>query len=110
MTSIWEIRPEMKSNHPAPFPLAIPTRIIYSIFSNETGKKIIDPFGGSGTTALAAHLLKHEYVSVDIDPAYSQMAKERINKNKDNYNLVTEEIGRHRVGKTYKERKAEKCE
>jgi modification methylase len=98
----------MKNKHPAPFPIEIPTRIIYSIFDDETGKTIIDPFGGSGTTALAAHLLKHNYVSVDIDASYSRMARRRIKENKDNFGLIRKEVELHKVERTYKERKSKR--
>lgn len=108
LTSIWEIRPEMKNKHPAPFPIEIPTRIIYSIFDNEINKLIIDPFGGSGTTALAAKLLNHNFISIDIDSRYSKMAKERIKKHGKNFELIQKEIMLHKVKKTYKQRKEEK--
>ena len=108
LTSIWNIRPEMKNEHPSPFPIEIPTRIIYSIFDEEKNKVIIDPFGGSGTTALATHLLNHNYISIDIDSHYSQMARKRIKDNKDNFSLIQNEIKLHKVMKTYKQRKMEK--
>lgn len=48
--TIWRINRETNNEHPAPFPLELPLRAIYSIFDNEEGKTIMDIFNGSGTT------------------------------------------------------------
>lgn len=106
LTSIWNIRPEMKNKqHPAPFPIEIPARIIYSLFDQEKNKLIIDPFGGSGTTAIASKLLNHNFVSIDISEKYNSIAKERIKNINDFKNIIDKEINQHFVKKTYKERK-----
>lgn len=109
LTSIWNIRPEMKnSKHPAPFPLELPLRIIFSIFDEEKSKVIIDPFSGSGTTAIAAKLLDHYFIAIDISEKYineSKVRLENINYEKD---LFEKEIALHKVNKTYKQRKEER--
>ena len=105
MTSIWDFLPEKSSSHPAPFPLVLPVRIIYSIFGDSSGKIILDPYSGSGTTLLAASLLGHSYVGIDISETYIEMAKERL-KNKDKFmQVITEEKKLHVVKQTFKERK-----
>ncbi|WP_342262592.1 MULTISPECIES: site-specific DNA-methyltransferase [unclassified Spiroplasma] len=110
LTSIWNIRPEIRNQeHPAPFPIELPTRIIFSIFSEETNKIIIDPFGGSGTTALAAKLLNHHYISVDISKQYTEISRNRLYNIEKYRNLVEKEKVSHFVKMTYKERK-NKCE
>ena len=99
----------MKNNlHPAPFPIEIPTRIIYSIFDEDKNKIIIDPFGGSGTTALACKLMGHQFISIDISKKYSDIAQKRIEKEGKNYDLIEKELELHKVLKTYQERKNEK--
>lgn len=113
LTSVWRFRPEMNkltvSNHPAPFPIELPTRCIYSIFDNEKDKFIIDPYMGSGTTAVVCKLLRHNYFGIDISKKYTDEATHRINN-------ITEkeiadfnnELSLHIVNKTYKDRKKEK--
>ncbi len=64
----------MKNTHPAPFPVALIERIIGST----NAQLILDPFMGSGTTAVAAKRLSRDFVGIDISPEYVEMAKKRI--------------------------------
>ncbi len=73
---VWEIGQELNNPHPAPFPVAFAERCIGAT----EAKLILDPFMGSGTTALAALNLGREYIGVDIAPAYCEMADQRIKK------------------------------
>lgn len=79
LTSIWRIRPEFSNAHPAPYPVEIPTRIIYSMLDDEKGCAIIDPYIGSGTTAVVAKYLGHKYLGIDMSEKYCETANERIN-------------------------------
>ena len=76
--SIWNIAPEKakKIGHPAPFPVELPKRFIdlYS-FKDEV---ILDPFIGSGTTALAAKSLNRHYIGYEINNDYIQIANLRL--------------------------------
>ena len=76
--SIWNIPPERakKIGHPAPFPVELPKRFIelYS-FKDEV---ILDPFIGSGTTALAARSLERHYIGYEINNDYIQIANLRL--------------------------------
>jgi site-specific DNA-methyltransferase (adenine-specific) len=76
--SIWTMNAESarRIGHPAPFPEELPNRLIqlYS-FTNDI---ILDPFMGSGTTAVAAVKAKRHYVGYDINEAYIQLANKRI--------------------------------
>ena len=71
---IWEFNQEMKNKHPAPFPMALPTRCIEST----EAQIILDPFMGSGTTAIAAKRLDRNFVGIEISPEYCEMAETRI--------------------------------
>ena len=71
---VWEFTQETKNNHPAPFPIALIERII----SSTTAKIILDPFMGSGTTALAAKKLGRNYIGIDISKEYCKMAEQRL--------------------------------
>jgi modification methylase len=106
LTDIWEIRPEMKSKHPAPFPLEIPLRCIYSICDNEINKVIIDPYMGSGTTAVACKFLNQNYIGIDCSQEYIDIANDRINNYELEKDVFEEEISKHIVKETFAERKA----
>ena len=113
MTSVWRLRPEMNkstvSNHPAPFPIEIPTRCIYSILDDKEGCDIIDPYMGSGTSAVASKLLGHNYFGIDISEEYIINANNRINNITDKeISDFNDEVAKHKVNKTYKDRKKEK--
>ena len=73
---VWEFGQEMKNKHPAPFPV----ELIHRIISSTKAKVILDPFIGSGTTAIAAKMLNRNYIGIDISPEYCKMAIDRINK------------------------------
>ena len=77
-TSVWKFGPELKNDHPAPFPLLLPLRCIESVLT-EPGV-VLDPYSGSGTTGVAATLLGHHYIGFDLSEDYHQMARERIEK------------------------------
>lgn len=104
LTSIWRFPPERKNGHPAPFPLLLPVRLIYSILDDKKGV-VLDPYVGSGTTCLAAKLLGSNYIGIDISKEYVKGAESRL-KNYLNYkNKVEEEISKHVVEKTFVDRK-----
>ncbi|MEO0295551.1 MAG: site-specific DNA-methyltransferase [candidate division WOR-3 bacterium] len=75
-SNCWYFPPEKKRDHPAPFPLELPMRLIK--FYTWEGDWIIDPFVGSGTTLLAALKLKRNAVGIDISENYCQIARKRI--------------------------------
>lgn len=71
---VWEFPQEMKNKHPAPFPVALVERII----SSTHAELILDPFMGSGTTAVAAKNLNRNFIGIEISPEYCEMSKERL--------------------------------
>jgi DNA modification methylase len=76
--SIWTFPAESASkvSHPAPFPVELPYRLaqLYS-FEDEV---ILDPFMGSGQTALAALKAGRHYIGYEIYPEYVSLAQSRI--------------------------------
>ncbi|HEY4832314.1 MAG TPA: site-specific DNA-methyltransferase [Waddliaceae bacterium] len=105
LTSIWRFSPERNNPHPAPFPVLLPLRCIYSILDDKKDAVVIDPYMGSGSTAIAAKLLNHNFIGVDISQEYIDLAEERLGKLSDYKVLLEEEKQKHFVRKTFKERK-----
>lgn len=81
---VWEFKQEMKNEHPAPFPVALIDRII----SSTNAQTILDPFMGSGTTAVVAMGLKRNYIGIELSPDYCEMAEQRIERNKKQSELL----------------------
>ena len=75
-SSTWRINPVPKNGHPCPFPLEKPSRLI-SLYSL-TGDVILDPFMGSGTTAVAAQQLDRRYIGYEIIKKYCDLAEKRL--------------------------------
>lgn len=105
LTSIWRFPPERRNGHPAPFPLLLPVRIIYSILDGRKGV-VLDPYAGSGTTCLAAKLLGAHYIGIDISGEYVKNAESRIKNHLTDKNIVDEEIAKHTVERTFADRKS----
>lgn len=65
-----------KFPHPCPVPVKLMERIIK--LTTEEGDLIVDPFAGSGTTAIACMNTNRRFIGYEIDTLYSDMANERI--------------------------------
>jgi len=77
-TDVWELAPQSASrvNHPAPFPVELPQRLI-DLYTYR-GDLVLDPFMGSGTTAVAAVRTDRHYLGFDTDAGYVEAARARI--------------------------------
>lgn len=75
---LWELPPESATRvgHPAPFPVELPQRLI-DLYTYQ-GDLVLDPFMGSGTTAVAALRTQRHFAGFDTDPAYVAAARDRI--------------------------------
>ena len=75
---VWEIPPESAARvgHPAPFPIALPERLIH--MNTYEGELVLDPFMGSGTTGVAAVRTGRHFIGFDTDAAYAGAAMARI--------------------------------
>jgi len=76
--SVWNLSAESarKVGHPAPFPVELPRRLIQ--LYTFAGEVVLDPFMGSGQTAIAALKTGRHYVGYEIDPGYVELAERRI--------------------------------
>ena len=66
----------LRNGHPAPFPVELAERLI-KLFSF-VGDTVLDPFGGSGSTAAAAIRSGRNSISIEIEPEYVDMAAARL--------------------------------
>lgn len=77
--NIWKIPNQKRGiNHPAPFPEQLANDHIVS-WSNP-GDVVLDPFGGSGTTAKMSVLNDRDFIYIDISDEYVEIAKRRVNE------------------------------
>jgi len=76
--SVWSFPAESakKVGHPAPFPVELPYRLIQ--LYTFSGEVVLDPFMGSGQTAIAALRAGRRYVGYEIAPEYLKLAERRI--------------------------------
>ena len=76
--SVWTFPAESakKVGHPAPFPVELPYRLLQ--LYTYSGEVVLDPFMGSGQTALAALRAGRRYLGYDIDDTYVRLADRRI--------------------------------
>ena len=63
------------NGHPAAFPRELARRCIQ--LGSRIGNTVLDPFGGSGTTGLAAVELGRKAILIELNPTYAQMGRER---------------------------------
>jgi modification methylase len=76
--TVWEMNTESAVDHPAPFPVELPKRVI--ALYTQPGDVVIDPFMGSGSTAIAAVLTGRHYVGYELSAEYCQLAQARLAK------------------------------
>lgn len=81
ITEVWQEKAEMHSDHPAPYPIQLIDRIIPSVLAGGEGNIIVlDPFMGSGTTAIAAQKCGCNWIGFEMSEVYKKMAENRIEK------------------------------
>lgn len=75
---IWNIQPESATRvgHPAPFPVELPERLIHLYTYRDD--LVLDPFIGSGSTAVAAVRTGRRFVGFDTDEKYRRIAMHRV--------------------------------
>jgi len=75
-TNVLSFVPETKVNHPAPFPLELPSFFI-KLFTDENDL-VVDPFLGSGTSAVAAHKLGRRFFGCEMQMEYQGGIEDRL--------------------------------
>jgi DNA modification methylase len=93
---LWDdIKGEKQGEHPAPYPAALAERLI-RMFSF-VGNTVLDPFTGTGSTAVGTSRCGRNSVSVELEPKYVDIAEERIKKERGtltNYQNLTVDVTR----------------
>lgn len=74
--NIWTFGGASTRQHPAPFPVELPTRLI-RMFSF-VGDTVLDPFSGTATTSVAAATWGRDSIGVEVQPLYHDMAVQRL--------------------------------
>ncbi|HON08790.1 MAG TPA: site-specific DNA-methyltransferase, partial [Verrucomicrobiota bacterium] len=88
MRNLWELPAERhKTTHPTEKPEKLLERII--LIGSEEGDTVLDPFMGSGTTGVVAKQLNRNFIGIETDCTYFNIAKDRIEKTNLKTNLTT---------------------
>lgn len=76
LRNYWVLGPDSNGNgHPAAFPRELARRCI--LLGSQENDLILDPFGGSGTTGIAAAELGRQAILIELNPKYVKIGKER---------------------------------
>lgn len=84
---VWTIFQETNNPHPAAFPVELVRRCIQST----EGRVVLDPFMGSGTTAIAAEAAERDWIGIDISEHYCRVARERLAAHRESHDSATSE-------------------
>lgn len=77
-TNVWYINPDTSNLHPAPFPVELSNRLVrYYSYVDDI---ILDPFMGSGTTAVSCIKYERNYIGFEYSLEYWEMSNKRIRR------------------------------
>ncbi|MCX7736054.1 MAG: site-specific DNA-methyltransferase [Candidatus Kapabacteria bacterium] len=89
MKNLWEINAEKhKTIHPTEKPESLLERIV--LIATKEGHTVLDPFMGSGTTGVVSKRLNRNFIGIEIDENYFNIAKTRIENEKNSPNLLSD--------------------
>lgn len=81
VSDVWTDLHRIKHNtrrdeHPCQLPIHLLERVI--LMSSDEGDVVLDPFSGTGTTAIAAKQLGRHYIGLELDPQYVQISRQKL--------------------------------
>jgi site-specific DNA-methyltransferase (cytosine-N4-specific) len=77
LRNYWRLGPDVSGQgHPSAFPRELARRCI--LLGSRTGDTVLDPFGGSGTTAVVSRELERKAVLVELNPSFIKLSVERL--------------------------------
>jgi site-specific DNA-methyltransferase (adenine-specific) len=71
---VWQISQESATEHPAPFPVELPLRVLETVSAGT----VLDPFMGSASTALACIRRGRRFTGIEIEPRWFDLSRRRI--------------------------------
>jgi DNA modification methylase len=77
-SNLWRLNPDTSNEHPAPFPEGLAERVVR--YYSMVGDLVLDPFSGSGTTAVACKRLGRRWLGFDTSEDYCEMARARLER------------------------------
>jgi DNA modification methylase len=81
LRNYWVLGPDANNDgHPATFPRELASRCI--LLGSREGDTVLDPFGGSGTTGLAAKELERKAILIELNPEYADLSRNRTSHGK----------------------------
>jgi site-specific DNA-methyltransferase (adenine-specific) len=86
-TIFEELRNHYDSVHPTQKPVRLLERLLLILAEIDTPTIVLDPFMGSGSTALAAQNLGFDFIGYEIDAEYFQLAQNRVEQSKNQHKL-----------------------
>jgi site-specific DNA-methyltransferase (adenine-specific) len=85
-TDIHRIKHNSKRDpHPCQLPIHLLDRII--LMTTDEGDIVLDPFSGTGTTAISAKRLGRNYIGFELDKKYVEISQQKLEKTKPNYKI-----------------------
>jgi modification methylase len=75
-SEVWVINPDRNTKHPAPFPKKLVENCM--LLTTEEGDMCLDPFLGSGTSAIISKKLNRDFIGIEIDEKYMNLIKELL--------------------------------
>lgn len=75
-SNVWHINPVSNKNHPAPYPQELCDKLIR--YYSYMGDTVLDPFMGSGTTGVACVKAGRNFIGIELDAEYFEIAKRRV--------------------------------
>lgn len=76
--NIWSIMPDTNNEHPAPFPIELPENAVLT--TTDPGDLVLDPYMGSGTTALAAQKHGRKWIGVEMSEEYCKLIQKNLSQ------------------------------
>ena len=89
--NIWRIAPSKNDKHPCSFPIALPGKCI--LLCTDEDDLVIDPYLGSGTTALAAIKHNRRFIGIEQNKEYYDLACKRVTQELNKYQQISINFG-----------------
>ena len=75
-SEVWNLNPDRNNSHPAPFPEKLVENCL--LLTTEENDICLDPFSGSGTSAVVSRKNNREFIGIEIDEKYIEMTNKRM--------------------------------